>query len=161
MASMFQIKQKKNILTLDGLGIIVAALCTAHCFLMPIVLSFLSLVPSSSCNCDNADDMLAHVIFISLSIFFAIFSLGRSYLKHKDLLIASLTILGSLLLCLSIFLENFSKDLMAFEPYVVLSGSLCLAFSHLRNWKIRKKTSGLENSSCALSSSVDCCPSEK
>ena len=146
---MIFISQKKYLkfsISMDKLGIGVAALCAAHCVLLPILISSFSLIGLASLSTDHHSNEWLHWFFIALSIFFAMISLGKGYLRHKNTLIFCLAILGSGFLITSAFPITFISQ---GESLFVILGSLCLSIAHMRNWKIiEKKNSKTKSSTC-------------
>ncbi len=146
--------------SMDKFGILVASLCAAHCLFLPVLLSSLPLLEGTSLNNEDHSDEWLHWLFIALSIYFAGASLGKGYLRHKNLTIFCLAILGPTFLIASLLpMPYFSNKFIESESFFVILGSLCLSIAHICNWKIMKSISSCsKDTGYILNQKTDCCP---
>ena len=122
----------KNIrerINLDALGISASLLCAVHCSLLPVLLTLGALGGLSWLG-----HPLVEAVFIGLSLILAVASLLPSWRKvHGRIEPITLVLAGFALIVISHMLHAHH------EPALMALGGLLIALAHLFNWRLMKR----------------------
>ncbi len=111
----------------DILGITVSLICAIQCAIAPILLSITSFIPTWA--------HFGHgLLWISIILLIASWSIGRGYLKHKNMTVILLAGIGILFLILGTIFEQYLS--IIFESIVFASGGFLLTIAHWKNYKL-------------------------
>lgn len=116
-------------LTIDKFAMTLSLACVVHCFFVP---SFIIL--TSGFLALSLDNELVHKLIVLMAVPASIFSLTVGYRHHNTISFLPIGILGLLMLIVAVvlgagILGEFS------EKGLTLSGSILVAYSHLRNYQ--------------------------
>jgi len=115
---------------LDKAGVILAITCLVHCLLLPIILATIPFVAFLS--------FMKHPMTESLMIIFAILNsvlaVTLNFKKHKQLIIPTLFLSGSILLLLNFFAHTLVQS----NEYIITIGAALIGVGHLMNHKFCK-----------------------
>lgn len=112
---------------LDQLGITASVACAIHCAALPLIITALPLV-----GLEFLANIWVELSMICLSVFIGVYSLSRSYPKHKRTL--PVLILVSGFACIGLGHLAFEQ----IEFLLVPAGGFIIAAAHLLNWKYSK-----------------------
>lgn len=112
---------------LDSLGFFTSLLCAVHCILTPLLIIILPLIGNSFLTSEAFESLI-----IGMSILLVFSSLIKSYIQnHKKRFPLILAFLGAILLA-----STYLVDTHFLEVSLSMIGGSCIAFSHLKNWKL-------------------------
>ena len=109
---------------LDQLGMTASIACAIHCAALPFLITTLPLWGLSFLG-----DSWVEISMICLSLFIGIWSLGKSYPKHRKILPLLILSTGFGMIASGHYL------LHEFEAIVIPLGGFTIATAHLINWK--------------------------
>ena len=117
----------------DKAAIGLSALCLVHCIFLPFLLV---LIPPVS-GLMALDDEAFHVWLLFAVVPISIFALMMGYFHHRN---RRVFLIGAVGLALLTFAALAGHDILGESGEVVLTviGSLIIAFSHLRNFYLRR-----------------------
>lgn len=117
----------------DRCAIALSTLCVVHCLLLPIILLALPTLTSVAFFSDER--FHSWLLFAVIPISFLAIVMG--YVHHRSGLIVAITSVGMMIL---ILVALFGHQILGERGEVVASvvGSLCVAYGHLRNFRLRK-----------------------
>lgn len=125
---MKDIREKIN---LDALGISASLLCAVHCSLLPVLLTLGALGGLSWMR-----HPLVEAVFIGLSLILAVASLFPSWRKAHG----RLEPIGLVLLGFGLIIGSHLLHAHHHEPALMTIGGVLIAFAHLINWKLLRRT---------------------
>ena len=122
----------------DKVAIGLSFLCVIHCLFLPVLLI---LIPPIS-GLMAIDDEAFHIWLLYAVIPISVIALAMGYLHHRNINVFFVGIIGLGTLTLAALLGH---DILGEYGEVILTviGSLIIAFGHIRNYRLRCKTSPL------------------
>lgn len=120
--------------TLDKSAITLSSLCLAHCLVLPVMtVIFPSLIASV------VNQEIFHIVMVFCVLPISIFALTMGCKKHNKLSIAIYGGLGlAALIAALVFSESHLGE--AGEKIITTIGTLMIAFAHIQNYKLCKKS---------------------
>lgn len=119
-----------EVVNLDALGFSASAICAAHCFATPFVVTLLPVIGLS---------FLAHPAFeatlIASGLIVGALSLSRGYWKHHHNLLPIAVLSAGFALIAIGHLERMAR----YEFLIVSLGASLVALSHLLNYRLMKR----------------------
>lgn len=115
----------------DLLGIVASGACLVHCLLLPLILA---LAPALAATLGLPEEL--HAVAFCVAVPATSWAMVRGYRLHGTANPAVLGVFGLAGLALG-FLGGF--DLLA-ETCFTVSGSILLTIAHLRNWRLRTRS---------------------
>ncbi|NUO00323.1 MAG: MerC domain-containing protein [Saprospiraceae bacterium] len=123
----------------DFAGFVASMLCAIHCAALPFVLTVGALS-----NLAWLEHGLVEVIFITLSIIIASWSLIRSYFfHHRSMRAVYIAIAGFSVIIASRFVEG------DWEHWLTMAGGIIIAIAHTVNWRLLSECKVCHSTSCA------------
>jgi hypothetical protein len=119
---------------LDQVAVALSGLCLLHCLLLPFLLAALPFLGQFGDDHLHAE-MLLVVIPVSL------IALAFGYLRHRHTGVVISGIAGLVIMTIGGTIAHDVYGLLADRTLTVI-GSLTLAFTHYRNYKLSRATSG-------------------
>ena len=117
----------------DSLAMGLSTACAIHCFFAPTLIIF-----SYGISTFSLESELVHYAIVALAVPISSIALAIGYRNHKKASYAILGIVGLSVLILAVILgENLLSELG--EQLVTLAGSILVAFSHFKNYRICKE----------------------
>ena len=117
----------------DSLAMGLSTACAIHCLFAPTLIIF-----SYGISTFSLESELVHYAIVALAVPISSIALAIGYRNHKKASYAILGIVGLSVLILAVILgENLLSELG--EQLVTLAGSILVAFSHFKNYRICKE----------------------
>jgi hypothetical protein len=116
---------------LDGVGLLLSAVCVIHCLATPLLVSLLPLAFWIK------DETAFHFWLAAILIPVGLIAFVRGYQKHLHASVLTGGFAGFALLILGIFWPQEHHDHARFtvNVFFTISGSLVLVVSHWKNWR--------------------------
>jgi len=121
----------------DFAGFIASTLCAIHCAALPFVLTVGALS-----NLAWMEHGVVEVIFITLSVIIASWSLLRSYRTHQSLRAIGIVAAGFGFVIGSRFVEG------DWEHWLTMIGGIIIATAHVVNWRLLVQCKVCHSTSC-------------
>ena len=118
--------------TTDKFAITLSLVCVVHCFFFPAFVIFTSGFISLS-----IDNELVHKLMVFTAVPLSIFALTLGYKNHKSIAPIPIGILGLLIFISAVILGEDNIGEFG-EKMLTLLGSMLVAYSHFKNYKICK-----------------------
>ena len=116
----------------DKLAIGFSFVCLVHCLFVP---SFFILTAGGFAIA--IDNEFVHKLILIIAAPISIFSLTLGYKNHKNIYYLAVGFIGLFILTIAIFLAEFFVSELT-EKILTLSGSILVAYSHFKNYKLCK-----------------------
>jgi len=123
--------------TLDSLGIFASVLCMVHCAAMPFLMAVLP-VWGMSCLQGHA----AHHILAFFVVIFACAAVLPAYLKHRNLAVITLMLLGVTIVLFATFGAGYLVP-DSYELPLITCGNLLVVSAHWRNRTLRQRMTAM------------------
>ena len=120
--------------TLDSIAVFCSALCIIHCLALPI---FLTILPAI--NLYFLDHQTFHLILLLVVLPVSILALSLGCKRHRDAMTIIAGVAG-LLMITAVAIFGHTLINQADEKFVTSFGSLVLAYAHIRNYQICRKS---------------------
>ena len=120
--------------TLDSIAVFCSALCIIHCLALPV---FLTILPAI--NLYFLDHQTFHLILLVVVFPVSILALSPGCRRHRD----TLTIIAGaagLIMITAVAVFGHTLINQTVEKLVTSFGSLVLAYAHIRNYQICRKS---------------------
>ena len=118
--------------TTDKFAITLSLVCVLHCFFFPAFVIFTSGFISLS-----IDNEFVHKLLVFTAVPLSIFALTLGYKNHKSIAPIPIGILGLLIFISAVILGEDNIGELG-EKMLTLLGSMLVAYSHFKNYKICK-----------------------
>ncbi|MDA9685046.1 MerC domain-containing protein [Pseudomonadota bacterium] len=118
--------------TTDKFAITLSLVCVVHCFFFPAFVIFTSGFISLS-----IDNEFVHKLLVFTAVPLSIFALTLGYKNHKSIAPIPIGILGLLIFISAVILGEDNIGEFG-EKMLILLGSMLVAYSHFKNYKICK-----------------------
>ena len=118
--------------TTDKFAITLSLVCVLHCFFFPAFVIFTSGFISLS-----IDNEFVHKLLVLTAVPLSIFALTLGYKNHKSIAPIPIGILGLLIFISAVILGEDNIGEFG-EKMLTLLGSMLVAYSHFKNYKICK-----------------------
>ena len=118
--------------TTDKFAITLSLVCVVHCFFFPAFVIFTSGFISLS-----IDNELVHKLLVFTAVPLSIFALTLGYKNHQSIAPIPIGILGLLIFISAVILGEDNIGEFG-EKMLTLLGSMLVAYSHFKNYKICK-----------------------
>jgi hypothetical protein len=118
--------------TTDKFAITLSLVCVLHCFFFPAFVIFTSGFISLS-----IDNEFVHKLLVFTAVPLSIFALTLGYKNHKSIAPIPIGILGLLIFISAVILGEDNIGEFG-EKMLTLLGSMLVAYSHFKNYKICK-----------------------
>ena len=118
--------------TTDKFAITLSLVCILHCFFFPAFVIFTSGFISLS-----IDNEFVHKLLVFTAVPLSIFALTLGYKNHKSIAPIPIGILGLLIFISAVILGEDNIGELG-EKMLTLLGSMLVAYSHFKNYKICK-----------------------
>ena len=118
--------------TTDKFAITLSLVCVFHCFFFPAFVIFTSGFISLS-----IDNEFVHKLLVFTAVPLSIFALTLGYKNHKSIAPIPIGILGLLIFISAVILGEDNIGEFG-EKMLTLLGSMLVAYSHFKNYKICK-----------------------
>ena len=120
--------------TLDSIAVFCSALCIIHCLALPV---FLTILPAI--NLYFLDHQTFHLVLLVVVLPVSILALSLGCRRHRDALTIIAGVAGLLVItAVAIFSHTLVNQ--TDEKVVTSFGSLVLAYAHIRNYQICRKS---------------------
>jgi len=114
----------------DARAVIISALCAMHCLALPVLLITFPLLGASVLN-----DELFHQLLLWVIVPTSIIAVGFARIRHPDVLVLVLMVLGLLVLAGGALWAHDSAPHWVDVAMSLVGGAL-LAIGHVRNFKV-------------------------
>ena len=118
--------------TTDKFAITLSLVCVVHCFFFPAFVIFTSGFISLS-----SDNEFVHKLLVFTAVPLSIFALTLGYKNHQSIAPIPIGILGLLIFISAVILGEDNIGEFG-EKMLTLLGSMLVAYSHFKNYKICK-----------------------
>lgn len=117
---------------LDGLAMLLSALCLVHCLALPVLVAALPLAASSLVT-----DERFHQWLLLAAVPTSLIALGWGWRRHRSRPVALLGLAGMAFMVFAAFGIQFGLLDAAGERLLTIIGAVLLALAHLRNYQLR------------------------
>lgn len=118
---------------IDKIAVGLSVVCAIHCFALPVALA---LMPSLLAM--GLEDERFHTWLVFAIVPLAVIALPLGCSKHRDWSVLYVGIAGVAVLCLAAFLGHDVLGEVG-EKLLTLVGSLLIAYSHLKNYRLCRR----------------------